>query len=127
MNQLSITDQHWLELIQQCRTSGKSDNQWLKENNISSGTFYYHISKLRKKSCDIPSPNKSGEHDKQEVVPLSISEPAFTPEIVQDTLGDNSIYTPAIRLSIKGISIEIFDNASQDVIQKTLSVLQTFC
>ena len=47
---LSKSDQRWYDLIQECRTSGKSDRQWLLENNIGSGTFYYHVKQLRKYS-----------------------------------------------------------------------------
>ena len=39
---LSKSDKRWYDLIQECRTSGKSDRQWLLENHIGSGTFYYH-------------------------------------------------------------------------------------
>lgn len=43
---LSKSDRRWFDLIQQCRTSGKSDRQWLIDNNIKSGSFYYHIKRL---------------------------------------------------------------------------------
>ena len=40
---LSEKDRYWLNIIQECRASGKSDYQWLQEHNIPSPTFYYHV------------------------------------------------------------------------------------
>ena len=37
---LSETDLHWYDLIPQCRTSRKSEHQWLAENNTSPQTEY---------------------------------------------------------------------------------------
>lgn len=49
---LTASDRYWYDLIQKCRTSGKSDYQWLKDNNIKSPTFYYHVKQLRKKHAN---------------------------------------------------------------------------
>ena len=83
---LSKSDQHWYDLIQECRTSGKSDRQWLLENNIGSGTFYYHVKQLRKKACHIPENTSVCISEKQEVVPMFVNDlaiqeaPALVPE-----------------------------------------------
>lgn len=71
---LSKSDRRWFDLIQQWRASGKSDHQWLIENNISPSTFYYHVNKLRKKACEIPANAFSGVSETQEVVLLVINE-----------------------------------------------------
>ncbi|MFQ7262812.1 MAG: IS66 family insertion sequence element accessory protein TnpA [Lachnospiraceae bacterium] len=42
-------DDHWLELISQCRASGLTDRQWCIGNGISASTFYYHVRDLQKK------------------------------------------------------------------------------
>ena len=55
---LSEKDRYWLNIIQECRASGKSDYQWLQEHNIPSPTFYYHVKQLRKKACEIPERNQ---------------------------------------------------------------------
>ena len=34
------TDEEWLSLIQECRSSGFSDRNWCEQNNISINTFY---------------------------------------------------------------------------------------
>ena len=46
---LSEKDHYWLNIIQECRASGKSDYQWLQENNIAVSTFYYHVKQLQKR------------------------------------------------------------------------------
>ena len=42
------TDEEWLSLIQQCRSSGFSDRVWCEQNDISINTFYNTVTKLRK-------------------------------------------------------------------------------
>ena len=44
------TDEEWLSLIQQCRSSGFSDHVWCEQNDISINTFYNTVTRLRKKS-----------------------------------------------------------------------------
>lgn len=34
------SDEEWLSLIQQCRSSGFSDRVWCEQNDISINTFY---------------------------------------------------------------------------------------
>lgn len=55
---LTESDRCWFDLIQQYRTSGKSDYQWLQKHNIKPPAFYYHLKQLRKKVCQIPEPAK---------------------------------------------------------------------
>ncbi len=121
---LSESDRHWFDLIQQCRTSGKSDYQWLQENNISSPTFYYHVKQLRKKACEIPPNTRSTKNDIQEVVPLIIEEANAVSKSVPVKSAADSI---AVRLSIQGISLEITNTATQEIIQNTLSALRFLC
>lgn len=124
---LSASDRRWFDLIQQCRTSGKSDAQWMQEHEIKSPTFYYHVKQLRKKACDIPENSFTRQrNDIQEVVPLFMEEvPAVSshePEQLSST--DN---TSAVRLNIQGITVEIANNATQEVIKNTIAVLRFLC
>lgn len=124
---LSVSDRRWFDLIQQCRTSGKSDAQWMQEHEIKSPTFYYHVKQLRKKACDIPENSFTRQrNDIQEVVPLFMEEvPAVSshePEQLSST--DN---TSAVRLNIQGITVEIANNATQEVIKNTIAVLRFLC
>lgn len=126
---LTVSERRWFDLIQQCRTSGKSDAQWMQEHKIKSPTFYYHIKQLRKKACDIPKNSFSRQRkDAQEVVPLFMDE---APSIMtNNNLSASSSITgntSAVRLSIQGITVEITNSATQEVIKNTISALQFLC
>ena len=70
MNTKNTTD--WMQLIQECRTSGLSDREWCSQNDIPASTFYYHIKRLRKQACDIPVSVSRKAAVRQEVVRLDI-------------------------------------------------------
>lgn len=120
---LTSSDLYWLDLIQECRTSGKSDNQWLLEHNIKAPTFYYHVKRLREKACAIPERTGVPQTEIQEVVPLYF-ENEQTSDINLDSASCNDV---TIRLQLGSIHIEITNCASQNTIQTTLSVLQSLC
>ena len=112
---LSESDRRWYDLIQQCRTSGKSDRQWLLENNICSPTFYYHVKQLRKKACDIPENTCNTTTQVQEVVPLVFDDiPPSKPQTVI-----NKVDSPS--------TIEITNQATQTLIQNVISALRYSC
>ena len=49
----------WMELVTECRQSGLTDAAWCNEHGISPSCFYNAVTRLRKKTCQIPdaSPN----------------------------------------------------------------------
>lgn len=53
------TDEEWMNLIQECRSSGLSDKCWCEEHHIHTSNFYYQIRRLRKMACEIPEPTHS--------------------------------------------------------------------
>lgn len=128
--QLSENELYWYNLIQECRTSGMSDAQWLKENNIKSPTFYYHVKKLRNKACEIPeNPCTMRQPEVHEVVPVYLNDitAASTPANNQNDIHKKYCTDTAIRLQIHGIFVEITNTATQDTIQNTLAALQGLC
>ena len=122
---LSEKDHYWLNIIQECRASGKSDYQWLQENNIAVSTFYYHVKQLQKKTCEIPNRNVVHKKEVQEVVPLIIEENDELPQILSEPEQQDSAI--AVRLNVHGISVEISTGATQEIIQNTLSALRYLC
>lgn len=48
------SDQEWMELIQECRTSGLTDKAWCERNHIQRSSLYYHIRRFRNMACEIP-------------------------------------------------------------------------
>ena len=124
---LSESDRHWYELIHQCRTSGKSDRQWLLENNICSSTFYYHVKQLRKKACDIPENTCNTTTQVQEVVPLVFDDiPPSKPQTVINKV-DSPSNEIALRLTVQGVTMEITNKATQTLIQNVISALRYSC
>ncbi len=116
----NLTDEHWLELITQCRTSGLTDRQWCIQNGIPISTFYYHIKALRKKACAVPEAADTVTQ-KQEVVQIPLWE---TQQHTSETV---SFPLPSICLEMQGIRIEIHEQAGADVIRNTLFALRQLC
>lgn len=124
---LTESDRYWFDLIRQCRASGKSDYQWLKDNNIKSPTFYYHLKQLRKKACELPEAAKRASiPEVQEVVPVFFKDEGLSAPS-ETTIPEASDNAVAVRLQIRGICVEISNSASQTVIQNTLSALRNLC
>lgn len=127
---LTKSERYWYDLIQQCRTSGKSDRQWLLENNIKPPTFYYHVKQLRKKACEIPESNYVGIAETQDVVPLVINDAMPVAEVNNTTLISETVTDSsgiALRLTIQNVTVEITNQATQAIIQDTLSALRCLC
>ena len=61
------SDEEWLNIIHECRTSGLSDKIWCEEHHIQPSKFYYHIRRLRAKACEITE-RKDTLPQKQEVI-----------------------------------------------------------
>ena len=119
------TDKEWLDLIQECRSSGLSDKCWCQEHHIHTSNFYYQIRRLRQKACEIPEPVHSSFSGKQEVVPLSFEEPAVCPSSVQ--LKTDTIPDSVIKITYHSFQIEITNAADRETIFHTLSALQDLC
>ena len=119
------TDKEWLDLIQECRSSGLSDKCWCQEHHIHTSNFYYQIRRLRQKACEIPEPSHSALPGKQEVVQLSFEEPAvcLKPEQIEMDRTTGSVIT----VTYHGFQIGITNAASRETISHTLSVLQNLC
>ena len=124
---LSESDRHWYDIIQQCRTSGKSDRRWLLENNICSPTFYYHVKQLRKKACEIPENSYNRVSHPQEIVPLVLEEMPLSKSrsvILESDALSNEI---ALRLTVQGVTLEVTNQATQELIQNVIAALQYSC
>jgi len=63
-----------ISLINQCRTSGMSDGQWCRLNNISSSTFYTWVKNLHQLGYVFPDPVKASDYapEANEVVMVSV-------------------------------------------------------
>ena len=120
------TDEEWLSLIQQCRSSGFSDRVWCEQNDIPINTFYNTVTRLRKKSCMIPETDRLIVDATHEIVPLSITEeshiPISNPARLLST--DATSEGEALTVIINGCKVAINNHAGRDVIYYTISALR---
>ncbi len=122
------TDQEWLDLIQECRTSGLTDKEWCEQQHIQRSNFYYQIRRLRKKACEIPDNPISSSQEHHEVVAIDFSMPESFPEKNISKEGSNEIRDiSAIRLVFPGFSVEIHNGAAGETIRNTIAALQQIC
>lgn len=120
------TDEEWMNLIQECRSSGLSDKCWCEEHHIHTSNFYYQIRKLRKMACEIPEPAHSAFTKKPEIVQLSFDVPGPCPPKEAPSVVNGSPET-TIRIIIHGFQVEITNAADSKTIFHTLSALQGLC
>lgn len=110
-----------------------TDKDWCLEHAIHPGKFYYHIRRLRAKSCKITERDCSHTpvKDKQEVVAVSFSEQPLSLKYSETASplvsSSQSPMSAVIRLNIRGIQLEISNQAERDTIANTLFVLQSLC
>lgn len=120
------TDEEWLSLIQQCRSSGLSDRVWCEQNDISINTFYNTVTKLRRKSCMVPEAVRSTSDGLHEIVPLSITEeshiPMRNPSVTLST--DIVSEGEALTVIINDCKVAVNNHAGRDVIHHTISALR---
>lgn len=119
------TDKEWLDLIQECRSSGLSDKCWCQEHHIHTSNFYYQIRRLRQKACEIPEPAHSIPSGKQEIVQLSFEEPAVC--LKSEQMEMDRTTGSVITVTYHDFQIGITNAASRETISHTLSVLQDLC
>ena len=114
-------DQEWMEIIQECRSSGLSDQAWCHEHNIPVSTFYYHIRHLQKQACEVPAPAGKSPGPPQQVVPLQVIDRIDGRKDAVET------DKPAIVIEAGTFHIGIHNHADRDTIQNALLALLPIC
>ena len=76
MERIQRSEGVWADIIRQCKSSGLSDERWLKENGICPATYYRHLKKFRNVQVgkSVPVPVKPAVPESHEVIPLTIME-----------------------------------------------------
>ena len=120
------TDEEWLSLIQECRSSGFSDRAWCEQNDISINTFYNTVTRLRKKACMVPEAAGPTVDDSPEIVPLSLVEEsrAQMPDPARQWPADAASSGEALTITVNGCKVAVNNNAGRDVIYHTISALR---
>ena len=120
------TDQEWMALIQECRTSGLTDKAWCEQHHIQRSNFYYHIRRFRSMACEIPDNPMSSCPEQHEVVAIDFSG-ADTVAVGEQLPDRPTVSAPAIRLVFSGFSVEIQNSAACETIRNTIAALQQLC
>ena len=118
------SDAEWADLIRKCKSSGLSDYQWCSENGIPQSSFYRNLKKFRNTTISALPEDKPAAMalvPSQDVVPVRLMEdPAAIP---MDTSGA----VPAARLTVNGISIDLYGTASASFIGDILRAAASLC
>lgn len=112
------TDNEWMAIIQECKSSGYTDSDWCKRNNISASTFYTKLKGFRKNAA-MDEPVKAIIREKQEVVQVTLQEEPKLRQYINNDV--------ALRLNVNGVTIEILNNATKATIENTLHSLRSLC
>ena len=108
----------WSALIHERISSGKKTDDWCKEHGISRNAYYYWLRKIKLEAAlnakdEIPS-NVCGL---PKIVPLIPPQP---PAIV-NTSGT------AITINLNGLTFNIQEGASLEIIERTLEAIKKIC
>ncbi len=146
MQQLNATEQKWLDLIQEARSSGLSDKAWCQQNNVPTSTFYYHIHKLRNKVIDLPASRSTIVPEAHEIVKLEILDEGKLPTV--SSYEENPVVVqnvsapvdepdrPAVvsmdsdfsaRIHMGSVTVDINNSASEQIIRSLISALRQSC
>lgn len=123
------SDKEWLDIIQECRNSGMSDKAWCEAHGIHPSKFYYHIRRLKTGVCEIADaaavPSVSPKPEIVQVYPDK--DPAEDPFFTRNPSAGILSSETAVRLSIGGCRVEIFNSAASETIYHTLAALRQLC
>lgn len=126
MQRIRRTDEEWMDLIRECKSSGVSDQVWLKQKKIPASSYYRKYQQLCGEAEQItPIPGKQ------------LTEIPETHEIVQVSFGEESnslpvsqsvpVPEPAVILKVGSYTVEITNSAGADAIRNTLLILKQIC
>jgi len=121
---MKIPKDKWPDIIRQCKASGLSDWEWCRRNNICDSTFYYQLKKHKDIACTpgeviqpkLPEYSQRPCPEQHDIVPLIIRDD----DVMSVANVDHRI---AAKLTVKGISIELYNDTGSDVIKSIISAL----
>lgn len=121
MASIRRSEEEWIKIIQKCKSSGFSDIEWCKQNNVPVSTFYRQLNKLRIKAS-VKDCTKPVSRDEQEVIEINLP-----PEQLQSVQQPSTNSEVALRLNINGVTIDILNSAAKTTIENTLQSLRLLC
>lgn len=127
------SDDEWIKIITDCRTSGLSDIAWCREHNIRTSTFYANVRRLTEKACQLPVNPRSSGREYHEIVPLRIQDEPLEQIIRQEdvisqsSLASTDVSDVAVRMSFRDISLEFTNHAQKSTILNVIAALSLLC
>lgn len=94
-----VSLQEWQQRILDCQSSGMSVKAWCQTNGISTGSYYFHLRKIRE-----------SVFEENQIVSLDPPKPASS---------------SGIRIESAGITITLPENISQEQLTAVLSALKS--
>lgn len=119
----SYTKQEKFDYVMECRSSGLSDYQWCKKNNISPSTFYNWTQQLKRAGCCVPEPADKDTYcpsAKQDIVPLEIVDENISMPTNTSTFPINS---SAVEIKIGQATIAISNDVNPALFSQIMSCL----
>ena len=103
----------WVEIIQECRSSGQPVASWCSNHNVRESSYYYWLKKVRLAACESLPALRTSE---QEIVPLNIPAP------IRDGVKTPDVNS-AIIVRVGSVTLELHNGASATLIENTLRAL----
>lgn len=121
------TDQEWLNLIKECRTSKQTINDWCGQHGITPKALSYHTRRLRCMGYQIPKKTRSDtRREKPEIICLDLSNSLSSDrDSLADPIADEG--AAAIHVRFQGIHIEVMNHAGQEVLTNLFHALTEPC
>ena len=101
----------WMAIIKACHESGQTTRSWCIENNVDEKKFYYWQRRIRKAACE-------------DMQLLITSNTTYTP--ITDnarTTVPATTFQPDIVLKCASTTIQIFNSASSELLEKLLRIV----
>lgn len=126
----------WLQLIQECQSSGLSDRTWYGQHGILVSSFYNAVKRLRKSACGIPlsSTNRRTyaleftSASRQEAVQIDICPnpyPEAVPPAKQMCPAPHLDNPHTIELMMDNVSLKVSNSADPFLLQQIIRMLRT--
>ena len=94
-----VSLQEWQQRILDCQNSGKSVKAWCQQNGISTGSYYFHLRKIRESVLE-----------ENQIIPLEPPKPGSS---------------TGIRIESAGITVTLPENAAPEQLAAVLTALKS--
>ena len=94
-----VSLQEWQQRILDCQSSGMSVKAWCQQNGISTGSYYFHLRKIRESVLE-----------ENQIIPLEPPKP---------------VSSSGIRIEFAGITITLPENATPEQLAAVLAALKS--